>query len=60
MKGNRIPESGIFFACGTCNPGFWNLEYSSRNSRIPLAIGIRNAGIRNLETKTVLNSLTWG
>ena len=60
MKENQIPESGKFFACGTCNLRLWNLEYSSRNSGVPLTIGIWNVGIRNLESKIVLNSLTWG
>ena len=49
MKRNRIPESGKFFVCGRCNPGFWNLEYRSMNSGLPLTTGIRNVGIQNLE-----------
>lgn len=57
-------ESGNF-SCGIWNPGLWSPEKSSTNRTLVMIV-ISNPPkfhwqkIRNLESKTVLDYLTWG
>ena len=87
LKRIRIPEENelllvgcgileIFFNCGIRNPGFWNLESSSRNPESHYRLEFRihflltkkpksstcnlESAEWNSESKTVLDQLTWG
>ena len=72
----RMRNPGNFFYCGIWNPGFWNLESSSRNPESHYRLEFRihfslttnpksstcnlESAEWNSESKTVLDYLTWG